>query len=629
MPARLAADGRTTVILVLNMRRFIPDKAQRERFESLRGTPTFRESLARWPQWFQNHPLFTPLASAQTHDNSMSPEEIGFATGVFRRRTLELFQHPTYRLNKHALTFDKALMDNLQFKKLFLRALERWEIELRPTATGFFIIRLQQHYTRRSLEQLARDLIHLQQPFDIPSALKWLHKREREAKTPEELEQTRRSIHTLLRWLGADPENPDEARVLYYPLQWKLAIEVINHFVNSAPLELNPQDGPPIRLQPAAPSLRLPLHDAYILHYFERLLAHPSLIKGSSVEAPPGTKVEVTPNDFYEAKGLRNVLASFLEGSLLTPPNQTEPQYHFPAIRWRLADELLERNLASWKDEFCALGTRTGLILPARQWLDYELTVSTFPGSTLKVHYRRYWEAIERLVEFGLEAQVLARLVESETYRLSQELADNLEATRKGMEQGDVKIPPEVIKAITKAAHLQRLTALVQQMCQTQIWYRAEYAVQKAEALFSALGLHETLHHIQHNMDNINQSADHFDDLYLTDLTEKSNARANHFSLLLSALSLALIILMLPSFTTDLFSTFEQLNFSSSSLLVKSIAFSIVVLSLYFALAARKAVWPFWTRAKQIREMVDHLIQELPKSERELRNASSHPPTPQ
>jgi preprotein translocase subunit SecG len=50
----------------------------------------------------------------------------------------------------------------------------------------------------------------------------------------------------------------------------------------------------------------------------------------------------------------------------------------------------------------------------------------------------------------------------------------------------------------------------------------------------------------------------HIDELYIADLSEKSNENANWLSMLFAAASLTLTILILPSFWADIMQAFES-----------------------------------------------------------------------
>lgn len=558
MSHKIAAKGFTRVVLVLNMKRFVEGEVARKRFETVRGSAVFAQTLREtWPKQLQDQTRFVRLAQ-----DEMSVEDVGFATGVFRSILLDRHTAPTYALNKGRVQFAPGLERNFQFKTLFRRAWDRWEMTIRPTMTGFFVIQLDYRYqqTPRSMIDLAKDAIRLQEPLDVPSAVNWLkYNRERYENEPEKLAEKEHSVMELLEWLGADVDNPQASELLYYPVQWKMAIEAINLFLENGRLHIPHKDGAVI-LRPSRSSQSLPLHDSFIVYHFDELLAEPGLInKKKGRNAPAGVKMPVALHHIRQSSHLRNVLISLMEGTVLRDPNKPDDDLdangYFPAPRWTHADAIFDDptcNLASWNDELCLFNHRTAIILPSKKWRAYEMAVSTVPSATLKVQYARYWEAIIRMVEFVLEVRVLVQLIESDSYRLLTQIADTIESIRADMFNGDIVIEGELKEQMARAAHLRRIAALAQSISHPPFWGRAEYAVQKAERLFDLLEVPQILKHIERNIESINSVADHVDELYIADLSEKSNDKATLLSMGVAALSLIVALLVLPSFWIDL-----------------------------------------------------------------------------
>jgi hypothetical protein len=407
---------------------------------------------------------------------------------------------------------------------------------------------------------LAKDAIKLQEPLDVPSAVRWLkYNRERYDNEPDKLDQKERSVRRLLAWLGADEDNPQASDTLYYPVQWKLASEAINFFIEGGRITIPHKDGE-IQLQSPQPGHTLPLHDSYIIYHFDELLAESTVLENPrKSKVQEGIKLPASLNDIRRSKQLRNVLASLLEGTVLRDPNKPDDEISdngcFPSPRWSRADALItdqEMNLASWNDELCVFTPRTALIIPSTKWQQYEMAVSTIPGATLKVQYARYWEAVERMIEFVLEVRVLAQLNESDSYGLLVQIADTIEGIRADMFNGDVIIGGELKEQMARAAHLRRVTALAQSISHAPYWSRAEYAVQKAERLFDLLDVPRILNHVERNINSINSVVEHVDELYIADLSEKSNDKATKLAIGLAAVSFIVTLLVLPSFWYDL-----------------------------------------------------------------------------
>ena len=621
MPNRIAAKGYTRVVLVLNMKRFIRDKTGRDRFETLRGTEEFAQALQNeWPLALSADSPFHLLRPSQMASKEvqmtgekmqMTSEEVGFATGVFRSLMLKRQVAPTYELDKEKVHFPADLENNFQFKTLFKRAWNRWSIRIRPTMTGFFVICLTYRYQEspRTLIDLAKDAIKLQEPLDVPSAVEWMRKNKvRYREDPGKLARKERSVQELLKWLGADPDNPEASQMRYYPVQWKLAVEAINRFVQAGDFRIPYLDGA-VRLEPAPPTLSLPLHDSYIIYHFDELLVEPKVLKRGA-QARPGVKIPAALHDIRRSKILRNTLVNLLEGTVLRDPDKPDDAFdgngYFPSPRWSRADALIQENLASWSDELCLFTPRSALIMPSQKWRKHEMAVSTVPSATLKVTYERYWEAVERMIEFVLEVYVLAKLIESNSYRLLTQIAETVEQIRSDMFQGDIRITDPLQAQMTRAAHLGRIAALGQSLSHAPFWSRAEYAVQKAEYLFQVLDVPRIFAHIERNIDSINSVADHVDELYLADLSEKSNDKATLLSIGLAAISFTMVFLALPSFWADLAQSYHQIWPSETVYRLIFVIGNLLALALMGA-----AIWflrIFWKRRRDMKIMLNQLV---------------------
>ena len=365
------------------------------------------------------------------------------------------------------------------------------------------MIRLTNHYEEktRSILAIAQYVLRLQESIDVPSAQKWLeHSRERYFNDPATLDVKERSVKALLDWVGGGNDHTGE--LLYYPIQWKIAMEVASRFVQLIGSEIPMQDAKPINLLIPDPSLSIPLHDSYVIHHFDDVLAEPSLFKKQNGKTKSNAQSIVTLNDIRQSHILKRTLVNLMEGSLLRNQsivsNKTtdvlntqtiESTSYFPNPKWSLADGLFDQNQASWNDEFCLLGARTALIIPSQEWKNSEISVSTVPSSTLHVKYLRYWGAIERMIEFVIEIRVLSQLIESESYDLLGEIAQTVHETRSKLFSGDIKLDQRLPDLVTRAAYLRHLAALSQSLSHPQLWSRAEYALKKSDLSFGAIGL--------------------------------------------------------------------------------------------------------------------------------------------
>jgi len=604
MKASVSARGYTSVILVMNMKRFIsPD--ERKRFETIRGKREFASVLRTiWPGAIQKQDVFMTTEEYKRQriakdglelepGDTMSTEQIGFATGVFRSLMLEEFNFPTYAVNKACIEFSQDLESNFQFKALFKKVWDRWDIYIRPTFSGFFVIRLTHRYKdkARSLLAIAQDVLRLQESIDIPSAQRWLeHSRERYSEDPDTLNVKERSVKALLKWVGGEAEESGE--LLYYPVQWKIAMEVASRFVQLIGCEISVPGANPIGLITPDPSMSIPLHDSYVIHHFDEVLADTSILTGKSEKGNNKNQIAVTLNDIRQSHILKRMLVNLGEGSLLqnrsiAAQNATDvldtqallAGSCFPNPKWGLVDSLFEQNQASWNDELCLLGPRTALIIPSQDWKHSQISVSTVPSSTLHVKYPRYWGAIERMIEFLVEIRVLSQLIESESYALLGDIAQTVHETRSKLFSGDIKMDQRLPDQVTQAAYLRHLAALSQSLSHPQLWSRAEYAVKKATYLLEQLGVPIIQEHIQRNITSISSVVDHVDELYLADLSEAQNDNSTILSIGLAAASLTLTLLMFPSFWADLGMNKTEVTLGQWILGIAGIAISVLLIS--------------------------------------------------
>lgn len=570
MKASVSAKGFTNVVLVLNMKRFVHSEDQ-ARFERIRGREEFARTLReRWPQRLALQDKFITIEEEKRRHgrpDTMSTEQVGFAVGVFRSLMLEKYTFPAYALDKDKIEFSEELMTNFQFKTLFWKLWSRWNIYVRPTSTGFFIIRLTHRYPDqpRSFIKLAQDVLRLQESLDVRSAQNWLNaSRERYKADPETLAVKERSVQAFLEWLGVDENYAGD--VLYYPVQWRIAMEVCSRFVEAIGSEIFVDKEGPIRLEVPKPSISIPLHDSYVVHHFIEILANQEFVKRSrSNAATANSQIPIELNDIRESPQIRQALVNLSEGAILKTGMQEDPtetmdekNSSFPKHRWKIVDEILDHNQATWNDELCLMNSKTAIILPSRKWLEQELLVSSVPGSTLQVIYRRYWDAVERMIEFVIEIRVMAQLIESASYDILVEIAERIYRTQSKLFSGDIVMDEKLPELVAMGASLRHQAALCQSLSHPQLWMRADFAMTKAVYLLGQLGVPTILEHVERNIDSIVEFVNHIDELYIADLSEKSNENSTWLSMIFAAASLTLTILILPSFWADLKQTIDS-----------------------------------------------------------------------
>jgi hypothetical protein len=574
MNAVVSAQGYTSVIMVMNLNRFVhPD--DRELFHSLRGTEEFRKTA--WEQWdslLSASPWFQRVSGCveeSSEEENLTPEQVGFATGVFRQYILEATLSAAYRFNKTAYESEIPIpvKENFQFKHIFLPIWKQWDILVRPSVFGMLVIRLTRKYDKAtSLEQIASDVTRLQSPFDISSALHWL--KELEENLGDDtlaLEEKRESVQRLLRWLSGD-EQGGETPLTYSPAQWQLAMEICRAFVKTVGYQVRIGDFQ-VRLFQPPPALSHPLHDSYVIHHLNTIFASPYVLPSHRQRADekmlekwrenPRFTVPVDVDDLYASNTVRLRLINLLEGSLLYDPESASSDdadgksRFFPRIRSDVLRILEEQNLATWHDELCVMGSRVALIIPSAEARKCDLFISTLPSETSKVRYSQYWQAIERMIELVAEIRVLGQLIQHSSTRLLQYCVELLHKKRQGLVlHSSTALLREFNQVIGKTANLSRLLAMAKTLSEPGNWIRAEYAASKAAHLLNQCQIPESLQQASDNVANLNALVEHLDELFLEDSAQQRERFNFSFSLVLAAISLALTILMLPSFWADL-----------------------------------------------------------------------------
>jgi hypothetical protein len=156
------------------------------------------------------------------------------------------------------------------------------------------------------------------------------------------------------------------------------------------------------------------------------------------------------------------------------------------------------------------------------------------------------------MIEFVVEIRVMAQLIESASYDILVEIAEKIHQTQSRLFGGDIIMDEKLPELVAKAASLRHQAALCQSLSHPQLWIRTDFAMDKADHLLRQLGVPRILEHVERNIDSIVEFVNHIDELYLADLSEKSNDNDVRLSMILAAASLTLTILILPSFWADI-----------------------------------------------------------------------------
>lgn len=653
--------GYVSVILVMDLKPFI-ESADRQRFETIRGYREFADVLKeKWPRQLANS-AFEPVdldVMGVGRSATMSTDEVGFVTGIFRLNMLDLYSSPIYRVNKARVPLPQPVKNNLQYQKLLEPIWKDWDIYLRPTMTGMMVIRLERRYDKAvGLLKAASHVIELQTPFDVPSAIQALGRLQAKVRDPKisahEQRETQSKLNDtrgFLEWLGVT--NLEAPELDYIPVQWQLASELSRQLMRDVGSEIRLRDKS-IRFSGKKPDLSTSLYDVYTIYHVDDLLVHPTMIKPPAFHDPdeqeddtpqPASAVtdtsemrlkstgkslqSVSPSEIKRSIRIKWGLVGLIEGAILSKKASSGmTNRRFPRHNLGVVNQVFDQDIATWSDELCVLTSRTAIIMPSRKASREQLFVSKLDAKTTStyVDYLRYWEALERLIEFVNEISILAQLVENDSADTLQQFVHELDRARRNILKGQlngtlIDSQRNLTELTNQSANLSRLVGLCQGLINPNFWSRAEYAVEKANHLIREMQTALLVSHAERNISNLTNLVDHVDELYLAQLSENSNAQNSRQSIILAGLSLSIILFTLPSFWADInqlntvngvINFIRQSDFLTALAVLGSILAPLIFLGsiLVAVSAAMPARYRFWRRLL-IRRRVNGKEQEM------------------
>ncbi len=561
-----------------------------------------------------------PDVLGRARSPEMSTDEVGFVTGMFRSNILDLYSAPLYRVKKESIPFSKAITENVQYKNSFAQIWEHWNIYLRPTMTGMMIVRLERPYPAVKIEPnnpakkdrsakfvsiltAASHVIELQTPFDVPKTIEVVKKLQAKlAETRADARERRNTEDKLkdtlefLKWLGVSDIHAPELD--YIPVHWQLANELSSNLIGRVDHKIEFEKSQPIHFDKKRPDLSKSVYNVYTIYHVDDLVVNPLMIAPANPQdnedeteptaaAPVGTVTtetsEVRIRTAQIAKALKTVepieikrsiqikreLVGLVEGAILSRKpshddrhartvSSASPERHFPRHNLKLVKRIFDQDIATWEDELCILTPRTAIIMPSRRARSEQLWVSTLEKTTrVSVDYTRYWEALERLIEFVNEIGILAQLVETDSAGTLRQFVQALDETRRDILQGElngslIDSQRKFNELTNQSANLSRLVGLCQGLTNPNSWSRAEYAIDKASHLIQVMQTSLLVNHAERNVSNLTNLVDHVDELVVAQLSESSNAQNSRQSLILAGLSLSIILFTLPSFWADI-----------------------------------------------------------------------------
>jgi hypothetical protein len=500
MQPELKATGSVSIVMVLNLKRFVQEDAptrfvqrgrrlfawaigrwlpQRQtamgRFDQVRGSSGYADFLKclRPSKWFE---IDIHEARIETHGHELS---------TFRQYLIDNYFFPTYRLADSRLVLAHT---GLQERAALLRELESWVFKVRLTRNGLVVVKLERNIDGVAFIDISRMILEIQ------------------------------------RALPATQAEPD----LLIPTQWQLAMDVAARFIEACGdrFTIKPQPGQPrrpltVQLTHHYSQARLPLHDRHIVYLFSHITAGDQAITAQQLKERHADQV-----------------MGLLESSVLLE----QELFRYPHYKASQVAQVFEGDTASWEDEICLITSEASFVYcPMAERATAVLSGSARTDSVQI--YTDYWHSIARGIEHVVALKNEVQLLERDTTRLLESIPD---ITRKaadgnlsGSDQREILNLAIGIAGLFKSLPQQR-DALVPSSV-----FRAGYATQKFKRLMDLLGIYEIERHIETNVQELNAFLAHFNGIQLQQDAQRTNT-------IFSVLTIILSVLAVPSALADL-----------------------------------------------------------------------------
>lgn len=520
---KVYAKGIAYVILALDLLPFVKPSS-REKLYEIRGRDVFDEfveSLDLKGNCFERDDYYHEL------------EKQGYELDIFNHILVKDNFAPTYRFNKACVEFSPLLHDNVQFKDVFLKAWRKWEFWFRLTRNGIIMIIMKLDIPpSRSLLEISKDVLWLQEPFDIQEAHNRLSELEDRARTGEDVKAKIESVQQFLAWVDdhllieSDREHPT--------VVWPMAVEIIRQFVQACNNHLifDGKNGFDIELSTQIARDTSPLRERYIIYHFNEITRYDREKKQYQ---------QVEPKTILKDTNYSRLISALLEGVILEQRDNKKrlTEYFYPFHSEVAANRIAECDCSSWEDEFCVI-TQRGAAIYA---LPYEGHHIIFPSR--RIRYADYWQCIIRGLEFLLETKVLAQVAEHIT---SQQLDEVLPFLRGSHRQIQAKRLKEISDNVSNEA---RLMAHLRTITVPHLISGASYAIAKFESFNWQTGVEKILAHAEANLKDLTSLLERYNDLELQTESQRTNEVGLAISFIFASLTLNLAILTLPSFIQD------------------------------------------------------------------------------
>jgi len=554
-PSTLHATGTLSVVLTLNIgTRYFPEEEplNYETFRLSRGTGIFaRDARAAMQRACQSGQF--------AEDDDADIPGVGHETGVFSQYLVDYELVPAVKLVSRTdplsvqlgpyLSKDLAhagILAPIQ-GELDARLLKEWNHwtskTIRLSRYGLFQVTLRNHLTKpTSVLSILDSVLGLDQSLDIrrllQEKLRALHQQEQEIanlldgedRLPEiraKLESISEASRTYARLIES---GQSAATALEPSLQWELSREVIYSFVNaigrmvSEGIELLPQ---PLFRRGHTGGVSYPLRFRYVVLDFTELY-----------RSEDDTVLPIVPADLRDCE--RAELSCLLEGVPVEHPHTRVAL--LGDYKHALTSANLSEDVSTWERELCIFSGDNALFVR-----NYPPTMGLrFPR---RVPYHSYWSCISRGVSYICELRTIAKFLESTT-------SDDLERAGGYSKTLSRANPTDLLPLVrgfsARVAHLSQLAARVRNASQPTTMARADYAVDKFQALADRFDIRTIVEHSQDNVVLLGSFLAHFDGSVNHANSLRTTSLGLVATIFLTAASGILSVLALPTFMADL-----------------------------------------------------------------------------
>jgi uncharacterized membrane protein YqjE len=577
--ADITITGYINTVLVLDMARFVSDR-DRPMFQRLRATEELLQVLrGSWLEQLRESQDFEQLHHTERDNSSehMSMNDVCFNTGIFQYRVIRYYVTPTYALkNKEQFRFSERIRKIPNLEYLLAQILAKWNVHIRPTSTGFITICFQRDYNDKNAIKVKEYVERLRYPYNIPHAIKTSGFDEQDIDA------------AIIDLWGEDPGFYGKPK--YIPLHWILTQEICQHLIEVIKSTIEIQ-GAKILLERPQGRKAIPV-DIYTIYHVDRILIPPPLariMKGISSNdyrntAPKNSKVIVSPQLINQSLALKQYFTDLMVGlfhskNLISesaelgqtklvgegrPKSRSDQsQYNEATI-----NNIFKQNLSDLSDELCLFTADSSLIVPSDKAINRNFQISGIASSG--VGYQWYWQGIERMLEFVLEAHALARILRRESEKLLEEIESGNRKLRSSWSQ---ELLNELDEKINDVFSLNRILSEARFLTTSSLWSRHKLSVIKAEAFFDKLDTDKLMHHAERNINTLNEALSHIDKL-------KAGEKTNNLSIVFGIFSILSLVINIISFWQSPHLTIIKILQEGNGWILKSISLIVEVLTL-------------------------------------------------